>query len=110
MAIKILTAFLTLIIDLGFGFAVFFVLLLALNGYSETVANYGIVAYLVMAALFTLLTIFGATLLAGRLLKAGKSAIAAAVIAVLAGSGLGSFLIIVSGFVAVGLAEILRTA
>nr|MBA3352879.1 hypothetical protein [Blastocatellia bacterium] len=55
MAIKITAFLLTLLINIAVGVAVFLFMLLAMNGYSESDATYGLGAYIVLAVIVTLL-------------------------------------------------------
>ncbi|MEO5860385.1 MAG: hypothetical protein ABIR33_15730 [Pyrinomonadaceae bacterium] len=55
MAPKVIAFLATLILNIAIGIAVFFFMLLAMNGFSESDANYGFVAYIVLAILVSLL-------------------------------------------------------
>ena len=108
MAAKIIAALLTLLINVAAGVAVFFVMLLAMNGYNESDAAYGLGAYIVLAVAVTILMTAGAFLTAGYLIRKTFGSVAAVLIAVLVFSVFGAVLKAVCGLIGVGIAEFVR--
>lgn len=108
MTAKIAAAVITLVVNIAAGVAVFFALLLALNGYSESDATPGIVAYVILALLVTLSMTAMAVLLVGLLLKKGLGAALSAVIAVAACSIAGVVLKLICSIIGVAAAEFVR--
>ena len=104
-----ITAFvLTLLVNILAGIVIFIVLLLAMNGYSEFDAAYGLGAYVVLALLVTLTTSLLAALLAWRLRKREFGTSSAVLIAVVVFSLIGIFLEVICSIVGVGVAELVR--
>lgn len=108
MAPKIIACLLTLVANVVAGLAVFFVMLIGMNGYSESDATFGIVAYVVLAVLVTILMSVSAVLLVQYLQKRKFSGVAAATIAVLVFSATGAVLKGICGLIGVGIAEFMR--
>jgi hypothetical protein len=108
MAPKIIACLLTLAANVVAGLGVFFVMLIAMNGYSENDATFGIVAYLVLAVLVTILMSVSALLLVQNLQKRKFSGVASAIIAVLVFSASGAILKVICGLISVGIAEFMR--
>lgn len=108
MAPKLISFFLTLAINVTAGVVLFFGLLLAMNGYSESDATYGIVAYVVLALAVTLLMGGLAAVLTRLLQKRGFRAWSAVMISVLIFAFAGAILKFVSSLIAVGIAEYVR--
>jgi hypothetical protein len=54
MGAKIATFIVTLVLNIAIGVVVFFFMLIAMNGFSESDANYGIGAYIVLGLLVSL--------------------------------------------------------
>ena len=108
MAPKIIACLLTLTANVVAGSFVFLVMLITMNGYSESDAMFGIVVYVVLAVLVTILMSASAVLLVGNLQKRKFSGVASAVIAVIVFSVTGAVLKAISGVIAVGIAEFMR--
>jgi hypothetical protein len=49
MAAKIIAFIVTLLLNIAIGVVVFFMMLMGMNGFSESDANYGFVTYIVLA-------------------------------------------------------------
>jgi hypothetical protein len=108
MAPKIIACLLTLAANVVAGLGVFFVMLITMNGYSEDDAMFGIVTYVVLAVLVTILMSVSAALLPDKLQKRKFSGVAAALIAVLVFSVSGAVLKVICGLIGVSIAEFMR--
>jgi len=108
MAPKIIACLLTLAANVVVGMVIFFMLLITMNGYGEDDAMFGIVTYVVLAVLVTILMSVSAILLVRNLQKRKFSGVAAALIAVLVFSVSGAVLKVLCGVIGVGVAEFLR--
>ena len=108
MAAKLSAFFITLIINLAIGVGVFFFMLLAMNGFSESDASYGLGAYIVLALLVTLAMSAGAAFAAHLFVKRGLSGLAAAAISIPIFCVLGGGLKIVCSVVGVLIADYVR--
>lgn len=105
---KIVSFGLTMLVNLAAGVLLFFGLLLAMNGYSESDGTYGIVAYIVLAVAVTLLMSGLAALTTHLLQKREFRAWSAVLISVLIFAFAGAVLKFVSSLIAVGIAEYVR--
>lgn len=108
MAPKLISFFLTLAINVTAGVVLFFGLLLAMNGYSESDGTYGIVVYVVLALAVTLVMSGLAAVLTHLLQKREFRAWSAVLISVLIFAFAGAVLKFVSSLIAVGIAEYVR--
>ncbi|MBL8124000.1 MAG: hypothetical protein KIT61_05675 [Pyrinomonadaceae bacterium] len=108
MATKISALVGTLLINLLIGIAVFFVLIITLNGYSESDATYAIISYIVLGLVVTLMMSLGAFLTVGFLTKRQYSGVLSVIIAIVVFSVIGALLKAVCGFIGVGVAELVR--
>ena len=108
MAAKILAFLMTMLANIAAGVAVFFGMLLAMNGYSESDTDYGIIAYIVFAIVVTLLMSAGSVLLVKVLTKRKFSSLASVLIAVLLFSVFGVVLKMVCSIIGIGIAEFVR--
>jgi hypothetical protein len=92
MAAKLAAFFITLLINVVTGFAIFFFMLLAMNGFSESDATYGIGAYIVLAMVVGLAMSAGAAftvyLLAKRGFRSGMAVLCAVPLFSVVGAGL----------------------
>ncbi len=109
MAPKVIAFVITLIINFAAGVAIFFFMLLAMNGFSEADAEYGLGAYIILGIIVTLLMSTGAGLLVHALLKRNFGKIVAALIAIPIFSVAGICLEIVLSIIGVLIAEYVRT-
>lgn len=108
MAAKIIAASITLILNIAAGVVVLATMILAMNGYSESDATWGLGAFVLLALIVAVLMALGALLLSGFFTKKQYSAIAAAILPILIFSIVGAGLEIVAGGVGVGIAEFVR--
>ena len=108
MFVKVTAFITTLVLNIAIGVAVFFFLLLAMNGYSESDANYGLVTYVLLALLVSLTMSAGALMLVRRLIHRGYRSFVALVISVPLFSLAGAGLKIVCSIVGVLVAEYVR--
>ena len=108
MAPKIIAAFTTLAINFAAGVVILFMMLVAMNGYSESDATWGLGLYIVLASIISLSMSLGAFLLSGRLLKKQFSAVASVMIAISVFAIVGIVLKIISSLIGVGVAEFVR--
>ena len=92
MGTKIAAFLITLVINIAIGVAVFVFMLLAMNGFSESDANYGIVAYIILAlfvsVLMSALAVVAVHVLQKREFRSGVAALIAVPIFSTVGAGL----------------------
>lgn len=106
---QILNFLITLTVNLGIAFCVFFFLLLVLNGYSEQQATPGLILYIVLGLFFSLLaTVLSVWSSHYLTTKKGMNSVAAVAIACSVFIVVGSAAIVVGAGAAVGLIEALR--
>ena len=108
MATKIITFALTFLVNATIGVAVFFMLLVAMNGYSESDATYGLVTYIVLALLVSLSMGIAAFFTVGALVRRQFHSFVALLIAVVSFSTVGLVLKAISALFGVGVAELVR--
>ena len=108
MAPKVFAFVITLILNIAIGVAVFFVLVLAMNGYSESDANYGFITYIILALIASLLMSSSAAIVANILQNRKFSGVASSLIAIVAFTGVGMALKCVCALIGVGIAELVR--
>ncbi len=108
MALKFATFFITLLINVLVGVAIFFFMLLAMNGYGESDATYGLGAYIVLAVVVSFIMSTCAALLVHILINRKFRGWAAAMIAVPIFSVAGAGLKIVCSIIGVSVAEFVR--
>lgn len=108
MVAKLAAGLITLVINFALGIVVFFFLLIAMNGYSESDAQYGIAAYMIFALIVTFV-MSGLSVLAVHILmkREVRGAIAAS-IAVIVFSIIGAGLKLVCVAIGAGVAEYVR--
>lgn len=109
MGAKIAAFLLTLIANLAVGIAILFMMLIAMNGYSGSDAEWGLGAYVILAMLVSIAMSAGAVFTVHVLLKPQFSTIVSAIIAISVFSVLGSVLSFVSCLIGIGIAEYVRT-
>jgi len=98
----------TFLVNIAAGVVIFVVMLVAMNGYSESDATYGLGAYGVLALLMTLAMSLLAALLAKRLRKREFRAVSAVLIAVVVFSLTGIILKVICSIIGIGVAEFVR--
>jgi hypothetical protein len=108
MASKIAAFVITLIISLAIGAVIFFMMLIAMNGYSGGDAEWGLIAYIALAVVTSLLSALGALLLARTLIKRKFSPLASVLIAAPVFAVIAAILDIVSCLIGIGIAEYVR--
>jgi len=105
---KLMAAILTALLNLAVGFIVFFLMLLAMNGFSESDANYGIVAYIILAVAATILMALLAAATVYLLMKRGWGAAGSVILGVVIFSGVGAGLKVVCSVIGVLVADFAR--
>ena len=108
MTPKLIAFLITLFVNIAIGVVVFFFLLLAMNGYSESDATYGFVAYAACALFVSLLMSICAVRLVGILTNRKFSRWSAALISIPIFCVLGAGLKLVCAIVGVAAAEYVR--
>ena len=108
MTAKVIAAIITLIANIAVGVVVLATMIIAMNGYSESDATWGLGAFVVLAFVVAVLMALGAFVLAGFLTKKQYGSIATAIIPIVVFSVLGVGLEIVVGGIGVGVAEVVR--
>jgi hypothetical protein len=108
MATQIAVFFITLLINIATGIAIFFFMLLAMNGFNESDAAYGLGAYIVLAVAVGLAVSAGAAFTAHLLRKRGFRSVVAVLCAVPLFSGVGVVVNIVCSIIGVLISEFVR--
>jgi hypothetical protein len=108
MASKIAAFLLTLIINTIVAVFIFFMMLVIMNGFSESDAEWGLIAYVVLAAVTAILTSIGAVVLSHLLQKKQFSPVMSTLIAVPVFAIVGVIVEIVCSIAGVGIAEFVR--
>jgi hypothetical protein len=108
MAVKIAAIVMTLLLTLGAGFVVFVFMVVAMNGFSEREATWGIGAFAVMAVIIVAAVSAFSGLLATRFTSRSMHGALAAFLAILICSVVGASLVGASGFGGVIVADIVR--
>ncbi|CAN5363423.1 hypothetical protein BH20ACI2_BH20ACI2_08230 [soil metagenome] len=108
MLAKFIAALLTLIAHVSAGVVIFAVMLMAMNGYSESDAMWGLGAYIALAFLITLGMSILAAFSVKRLQDRKFNTVVAVLVTVAAFSFVGTLLNVICGFVGVIAAEIIR--
>ena len=109
MAPKITAFLITLLLNIAIGIAVFFLMLLAMNGFSESDANYGFVTFIVLAILVSLLMASLAAAAVHLLTKRGFKTLSASLIGIGSFTILGLVLKVVCSIIGVLVADFVRT-
>ena len=105
---KLMAGILTALLNLAVGFIVFFLMLLSMNGFSESDANYGIVAYIILAVSATILMVASAVMAVHLLMKRGWGAVGSVTLGIVVFSGLGAGLKVVFSVIGVLVADFVR--
>jgi hypothetical protein len=108
MAAKLAAFLITLLINIAVGVAIFFFMLLAMNGFSESDALYGLGTYIVLAILVSLLMTGGAVVVVQVLTKRQFRGWVAALIAIPIFSVVGASLKFVCSIIGVLIADYVR--
>ena len=110
MAAKIITFLLIFGINVGIGAAFVFMLMLGLNGFSERVANYAFGFFIAAGLVIDLLMAAAGTFLAKFLGGKQWNQVLAVLVSVLTFAALGFVLKVVIFFIAIFIADFVRTA
>jgi len=106
---SIIAAFsLTLIIDILAGLVILFMMLVGMNGYSESDAQWGLVTYALLTIIISVLMGVAAVFLVRAMVRKQFSTTIAVLTAVPAFSAIGVVLELVSSLIGVGIAEFVR--
>jgi hypothetical protein len=108
MAVKIVAAISTLILNIAVGVVVLATLILAMNGFNESDAMWGLGTFVVLGFIVAVVMALSAFFLAGFLQKKQYGSVATAILPILVFSIVGGGLEIVAGGVGVGVAEVVR--
>lgn len=108
MAPKLIAAIVTGILNLAAGLFLFFFMLLALNGFSESDGSYGLVTYVVLAVGVTIMMSTLSALAVHFLMKRGWGAVGSAILGIVVFSGVGAGLKFVCSIVGVLVADFVR--
>lgn len=108
MAAKITAFALTLLINIAIGVVLFFFMLVLMNGFSGSDAEPGLIAYVVLGLIVSVLMGTAAFLLTTFLMKKDMKGAVAALIAVPIFSIVGGALKAVCAFIGIGIAEYVR--
>ena len=103
VAVKFVSALITLLVDAGFSVAAGLFLIVALNGYSENDASYGLGAFAILAALLTIAMSVTAYIAASMLLKNGFRKYSSLTLSTLVFSIFGALIIAFCGILAMGI-------
>jgi len=105
---NIIAFVLTLLINILIGGVVFFFMLIAMNGYSESDASYGLGTFIVLSFIVSVAMAIAAALMTGRLIHRSFKAVSAVMIAVPLFSAVGAGLKLVCSIIGVMIAEYVR--
>ena len=108
MTAKIFASVITLVLNAVLAVVVFFFLLLAMNGYSESDAETGLIVYVVLAVLSAILAAALSAWVVSMMTRRRFVASSSAVIAVPVCTALGAGLIVASALIAVLIVEYVR--
>jgi len=105
---KLIAALVTALVNLAVGIMVFFFMLLAMNGFSESDANHGIVTYIILAVPVTIAMAVFAVLSVHVLMKRNWGAAGSAILSIVIFSALGAGLKIICSIIGVLVADFVR--
>ncbi len=108
MPSKIAAFLITLIVNVIVGAVIFFMMLIAMNGYNGSDAEWGLIVYIGLGAVTAILMSIGAAVLVHILLKKQFSALVSVLIAVPVFSIVGAALEMVCCGIGIGIAEYVR--
>lgn len=110
MAAKIIAFIVTLLINTASAIIILFGMLVAMNGFSESDATWGLGVYIVIAFAAAILMGAAAVFFAGLLLKRQLHAAVSAILAILGFSVAGVAIDIVASLIGIGVAEYVRVS
>jgi len=108
MLAKLIAFLLTILVLLAAGTVVFFMMLVAMNGFSESDAIWGLGVYVILTLLVTVAMGTGGVLLIARFIKKGFSPLVSCLIAVPVFSLIGMVCEVIGSLIGVAVAEIVR--
>jgi hypothetical protein len=108
MSTKIAAFIITFVVNIAVGVVIFFFMLLAMNGFSESDATYGLAAYTILAIVVSLLMSGGAVVGVHTLMNRGFRAVTSALMAIPIFLILGAVLKIACSIIGVSVAEYVR--
>jgi hypothetical protein len=108
MAAKIIAAIATLLIDGAAIVAVLFMMLIAMNGFNESDAMPGLITYLILSAVISLLMAAAAFFIAGKFINRQVNSIASVVLSILIAGVVSIAGIVVACVAGIGIAEYVR--
>ena len=108
MSGRIISGILTLLLVLAAALVVLFMMLIAMNGYSESDATPGLVTYIVIAVGSAIATSTAAFFISGIFIRRGSTPAVAALIATPLASVIGVIITVVACFMGIGVAEYVR--
>ena len=108
MTPKIIAAIATLLLNIAAGVAIFFILMMSLNGYRENDAAYGLSTYAVLAGIVTISMTAAAFYAAHQLLRNGFRNWVAILLSTMVFSIFGTVLKVFFSLVGIGVAEYYR--
>ena len=105
MAAKIIAFIVTLLLNVAIGVVVFFMMLMGMNGFSESDANYGFVTYIVLAVLVSLVTATLAAVSTHLLMKRAFGSVVASLIGIVCFTVIGGVLKVVCSIIGIFVAD-----
>ena len=109
MAAKIAAFAVTILVNIAVAIVILFMMLIAMNGYSESDATWGLIVYGLFALIVIVVMSLGALFVVGFLTKKRYGSLVSSLIAISAFSILGIVAEIVCGLLGVGVAEFVRS-
>ncbi len=108
MLTKLAALFITLILCIAIGVVVSATMLIAMNGYSESDAMWGIGTFVVLAILVSVLCGLGSFFSAGYFTKKKYGPVVSSLLAIVAFTVIGALFEIISAFIGIGISEFVR--
>lgn len=105
---KVTALTITIMINIAAAVAILLFMLIAMNGYSESDAMWGLGAFVLLALIVAVLMALGAFFLTGYLSNKQYNPVVTVIVSILAFSIIGSLLETVAGLIGVGVAEFVR--
>lgn len=108
MAAKISAFLITFLLNVAVGVVILFFMLIAMNGFNESDAMWGLGAFVILALLTSIAISTGSLLFVGFLTKRQRTPLVSALIAIPVFSIVGIVIEIVCSLIGVGVAELMR--